>query len=163
MKIDKTYVTKLINEEYEKIVINELFSKREANLSDIMDGDQTPTIDEIIKSDHFQKNLFKDLISNKSKFTDWKIDKANGASDNDITKDETIPTYTFKFNYNYKDNKIPRLGLVITGDPTKENSTVDLSLQHEGKDVPLRRLDGKDWMTPSIKNEVAKSVLSPYL
>lgn len=189
MKIDKTYVTKLINEEYEQIVMNELFSKRSASLEDIMDGDKNPNTDEVIKSDHFQKSLFEDLFRDKKKFTDWKLDKKKGSVDDVMhNQDETFPvSYEFSFNYKYKDTIIPRLKLLITGhvnvkwssgyhsqssnkaaeyadvDSDHLGDDLELKLYADNNEIPLRRLDGKDWMTPTLKRNIAKAVLSPYL
>ncbi len=189
MKIDKNYVNKLINEEYEKIVISELFSKRTASLEEIVDGDGNPSVEEVIKSDHFQKSLFSDIVSGKRNLSDWKVMQKSGDMNSlSSTDDTSFPIhYDFDFTYNYKGNPIP-LTLIISGDvPVSWNGrhipatryqpaeapepsvdrdlgrNVEIHLYADGSEIPLVRQDGVAWMTPQIKNDVANSVLSPYL
>lgn len=190
MDVNKELIDQLISEEYEKIILAELFSKRSANLEDIVDHDNDPSTDDVLKSEHFQKTLFTDLISGMRNLSNWKVvEKSGSLEDIDNTQEDSFPiNYDFDFTYNYKGTPIP-LSLIINGsidiswngryrsatpDQPAEHSepsidskylgdNIDVTLYSDGSKVPLVKADGQSWMTPQIKKNVANAVLSPYL
>jgi hypothetical protein len=191
MDVTKDLIKQIIDQEYEKIILAELFSKRSANLEEIVDQDLNPSDNDILKSDHFQKSLFTDLIDGMKNFANWKVIEKSGSLDSiEDYDDDSFPIhYDFDFTYNYKGTPI-RLSLVITGnidiswngryrsatyldspeyprasiDTKRIGDKIDVNLYTEdGSEVALQRTDGKSWMSPQIKRDVAKAVLSPYL
>lgn len=192
MKITQNYINQLIDEEYEHIILAEMFSKRSANLDEIIDGENNPSKEDVLESEDFQKNLINDLINNKRNVTDWTVFEHSGSMDDlESTEDDGFNiSYDFHFVYNYKGTPI-QLSLYITGDvdvnwdgryvsathwqpaeyPESEIDYKNLGRQlditffdDEGSELNLVRKDnGNSWFTPELKNKVAKSIISPYL
>lgn len=166
-------------------MINELYSKRSANLGEIVDNDNNPSKDEIFNSKDFQVNLINDLINKKQNVERWTVHKSSGSmSDLESTEDNQFNVdYDFDFVYNFHGIKIP-LTLFINGaidvnwhgshrpathwnpaespEPSIDNRTfgkhVDLALfDDDGSEISLT------WLTPDLKVKVVKSIISPYL
>jgi hypothetical protein len=166
-------------------MINELYSKRPANLEEIVDGSGNPSKDEIFNSKDFQVNLVNDLINNKKNVESWSVRKSSGSmSDLQSTEDNQFDVdYDFDFIYNFHGIKVP-LTLFINGaidvnwqgshrsathynpaespEPSIDNRTFGKSL-----DLALFDDDGSEinltWLTPDLQIRVAKSIISPYL
>ena len=56
-----------------------MFSKRSANLDEIVDGDQNPSLEEIFKSKDFQVNEINDLINNKRNVVSCEVYEKSGS------------------------------------------------------------------------------------
>jgi hypothetical protein len=191
MDVTKDLIKQIIDQEYEKIILAELFSKRSANLEEIVDQDLNPSTDDVLKSDHFQKSLFSDLIDGMKNFANWKVVEKSGSLDSvEHYDDDSFPiNYDFQFTYNYKGASFP-LSLMITGyidiswngryrsatyldppeypeasiDTKRMGDKIKVNLYTEdGSEIALQRTDGKPWMTDQIKRNIANAVLSPYL
>jgi hypothetical protein len=166
-------------------MINELFSKRPANLDEIADGDANPSKDEILNSKDFQVNLVNDLVNNKKNVDSWKVVQSSGSMDDlQSTEDDQFNLdYDFDFVYNFHGIKIP-LTLFINGNvdvnwdgryvsathwqPAEHpRAEIDYRNLGTGLDLALYDDDGTEvslqWLTPELKNRVVKSIISPYL
>jgi hypothetical protein len=192
MKIGKNYINQLINEEYDNIILAEMFSKRTANLEEIIDNESNPSKEDVFESDDFQKNLINDLINNKRNVSDWTVFEHSGSMKNlQSTEDDSFNiNYEFHFTYNY--NGVPiKLSLYITGsvdvnwsgkyisathwqpaeysepevDYKNLGSMLDVALyDDDGSEIKLiNKSTGNKWLTPELEKKVAKSIISPYL
>lgn len=166
-------------------MINELFSKRPANLDEIADGDANPSKDEILNSKDFQVNLINDLINNKKNVDSWSVMQSSGSmQDLQSTEDDEFNVdYDFDFVYNFHGIKVP-LTMFINGAVDVNWSGSYRSATHwqpaeypepeidnrsfgRGLDLALYDDDGSEislqWLTPELKTRVVKSIISPYL
>jgi hypothetical protein len=165
-------------------MLNELFTKRSANLDEILDGDNNPSLDEILNSREFQTNLINDLITGMKNIVSWKVVDHTGSID-DIERDENTFNidYSFDFVYKFKDSDI-RLTLYIIG-------TVDVdwigsyrsATHYNPEEAPQAKIDYRElgrmldlslfddggneislkWLTPELELKVVKSIINPYL
>lgn len=184
MKSLENQLKSMIDKKFEKITLNELFSKRNANLAEIVDGADNPTSTEILNSDDFLGSLFSDLVMNRN-ISNWQImQKAGSMEDIDNENQDSLKIdYDFKFTYNYKGIPVG-LNLFMDGEiyirwqgryrpqthtspaehpqPYPDQRTmgeyVNLSLyDDEGEQINI------DKLTPDLKLKVVKAILSPYL
>ena len=192
MKIGKKYINQLISEEYEHFILTEMFSKRAANLEEIIDSENNPSQEDVYESDDFQKNLVNDLINNKRNVSDWTVFEHSGSmEDLESNDDDSFPiNYEFHFTYNYKGTAIP-LSLYITGNvdvnwsgryvsatylqpPEYPEAEVDYKnlgrmldiaiYDNDGGEVKMiNKTTGNKWVTPELEKKIAKSIISPYL
>lgn len=162
-----------------------MFSKRSANLDEIIDGDNTPTPEEIYNSKDFQVNLINDLINNKRNVIEWKvIDNSGSMEDLKGDADDSFNLYySFDFKYTYKTTQVP-LTIFISGDvdvnwdngyisathwQPAEHPSAEINNKNLGRnlDIALYDDDGGEisltWLTPDLEAKVAKSIISPYL
>lgn len=162
-----------------------MFSKRSANLDEIVDGDQNPSLEEILKSKDFQVNVINDLINNKRNVVSWEVyEKSGSMEDLESDSDDRFPIdYTFNFTYKYKETEIP-LTLFINGDVDVDWIGRHISASHyQPAEYPEPKIDEKNlgrmldialfdddgseidiqWLTPDLVTKVAKSIISPYL
>lgn len=162
-----------------------MFSKRSANLDEIIDGEQNPSPEEILKSRDFQTNLINDLINNKRNVSSWEVYEQSGSIqdiDNQDDNDFDID-YMFNFKYNYKGVEIP-LSIFINGTVDVNWVGKYISATHwQPAEYPQPEIDEKSlgrmldfslfdddgsevdisWLTPELERKVAKSIISPYL
>lgn len=166
-------------------MINELFSKRPANLEEIIDSDANPTQEQIFKSKDFQVNLVNDLINNKRNVTSWEVyDKHGSMEDLQGSDDDSFNIdYTFNFKYNYKGTEIP-LTLFINGEvPVNWHGSYRSATHYNPSEYPEPSIDDRSlggsldlalfdddgseisltWLTPELQSKVVKSIISPYL
>jgi hypothetical protein len=166
-------------------MINELFSKRPANLAEIVDGDGNPSKDEILNSKDFQVNLINDLVNNKKNVDSWRVIQSKGSTnDLESTDDDKFAVdYDFEFVYNFHGIKVP-LTLFINGNvdvnwsgrhipathmQPAEHPESEIDYRTLGRDLDLALFDddGSEisltWLTPELKTSVVKSIISPYL
>lgn len=162
-----------------------MFSKRSANLDEIVDGDGTPTPEQVLNSKDFQVNLINDLINNKRNIIEWKvIDNSGSINDLENGDDDSFDIdYSFDFKYNYKGVPVP-LTLFINGrvdvkwmgkyisatyynPPEYPQPEVDDKSLGKTLDISLFDDDGSEigiqWLTPDLEAKVAKAIISPYL
>lgn len=162
-----------------------MFSKRSANLDEIIEGDATPTPEDVLQSKDFQINLINDLINNKNNVIEWKvIDNSGSMEDLRGGNDDSFDIdYSFDFKYNYKGTPVS-LTIFINGQvdvdwvgkyisathwQPAEYPNAELDYKNLGKmlDIALYDEDGSEislqWLTPDLEAKVAKSIISPYL
>lgn len=166
-------------------MINELFSRRKADLDEIVDGEANPSKDEILNSKDFQVNLINDLINKKANVNSWQVRQSSGSmADLESTEDDRFPVdYDFDFVYNFHGIPVP-LTLFINGEIDVNWKGQHRSATHwqpaeapqpeidqrsfgRGLDLALYDDDGSEisltWLSPELKNKVVKSIIDPYL
>jgi len=166
-------------------MVNELYSKRSASLAEIVDGSENPSKDEVLKSKDFQVNLVNDLINNKKNVKSWTIRDQHGSMEDlrDTDDDRFHVDYDFDFVYNYKGVDVP-LTMFINGDvdvdwrgsyrsathwQPAEHPEASIDYKNLGRmlDLALFDDDGSEisltWLTPELRNQLVKSIISPYL
>lgn len=164
--------------------IQELYSKRSGLLHDMIEANNSPSMDEILNSRDFQTSLVGDLVSGKKNITDWSLHDNNGSIEDLTSNEDNSFDVSYNFSFKFKYNEIPvQLSLFINGtidvrwrgsnrpatytnpaetpQPEIDNRTfgkyLDLSLfSDEGQEISLK------WVTPDLKQKIVISILSPY-
>jgi hypothetical protein len=166
-------------------MINELFSRRKADLDEIVNGEANPSKDEILNSKDFQVNLVNDLINKKANVNSWEVRQSNGSlNDLESTEDDKFPV-DFDFDFVYNFHGIPvSLTLFINGEvdvnwngshrsathwQPAEHPEPEIDQRSFGRDLDLALYDddGSEisltWLSPELQTKVVKSIIAPYL
>lgn len=166
-------------------MINELFSRRKADLDEIVNGEANPTKDEILNSKDFQVNLINDLINKKKNVNSWEVRKSSGSiEDLQSTDNDKFPV-DFDFDFVYNFHGIPvALTLFINGEidvnwngsqrsatylQPAESPQPEIDQRSFGRnlDLALYDDDGSEisltWLSPELQTKVVISIISPYL
>ena len=166
-------------------MINELFSRRKADLDEIVNGEANPSKDEILNSKDFQVNLINDLINKKANVNSWEVRKSSGSmEDLQSINDNKFPV-DFDFDFVYNFHGIPvALTLFINGEVDVDWKGSNRSATHwqpeesprpeidqrsfgRGLDLALYDDDGTEislhWLSPELRTKVVKSIIDPYL